>query len=668
MTDQGEVYQGETHQFSTAHYRLAMKAAGVGMWDWDLRQNKLLWNNQCRALFGLSPEKDVGVEEFGYEQFRALIYPPDRESIDRLVAEHLRTKTEYCAEYRVIWPDGSLHWMMARGRGIYDDAGEAVRMIGVAFDVTAKKEADDVQRRADRRVSTILESVDEAFIHLDPEWRFTYINSRAAHIGGYIPETELLGRTIWEVYTPLVGTQTERYFHQVMETRQPIAYEIYYDDIQSWYDIRAYPAEDGGITVFLTDISERKALEQERDRLLAQERAARIEAETARRRSDELVTKLEHRQAFFHAVVNQTPCGLFIAKAPGGRVIIANEESSKVLGHELIQCNTVAEYAQYHAFHLDGRRYLAEEYPLARGLSGEVIMQEHSLYQQGDGTMIHLSSSAAPIRDAAGEILASVTSFHDVSDRYELERKKDEFISMASHELRTPLTSIKGNLQLVQRRLQRLLEDRNDILVAEGKAATERLMQWNERALRQVNVESRLINDLLDASRIQTGRLRVSLEPGNLVQIVNDAVGDAQASAEGRAIDLELPQQTEIPVMADSVRIGQVITNYLTNALKYSPEDEVVTVGLSLIENEARVWVKDAGPGIAPEALGYIWDRFRQVGSFVDYTRLGGGGLGLGLYINHALIQLHAGRSGVESTRGKGSTFWFTLPLTGQAR
>ena len=175
-----------------------------------------------------------------------------------------------------------------------------------------------------------------------------------------------------------------------------------------------------------------------------------------------------------------------------------------------------------------------------------------------------------------------------------------------------------------------------------------------------------MINDLLDASRIQTESLRVSMEPGNLVQIVREAVGDVQAGADTRTIRLELPEQIEIPVMADSVRISQVVTNYLTNALKYSSENESIIVGLSLVGDEARVWVKDAGPGIAPEALDYIWDRFRQVGSFVDYTRLGGGGLGLGLYINQALVQLHRGRSGVESLRGKGSTFWFTLPLAKQ--
>jgi PAS domain S-box-containing protein len=661
MTDQGEACLEEMYPFSRDHYRLAMEVANIGMWDWDLVQDKQNWTRECRGIFGLGEDDDVS-----YERALSMMPPEDRAEVDRLVTASLREHTEYSAEYRITWPDGSLHWIYARGRGIYNGEGEPVRMIGVAFDITARREAAEIQRRADKRVREVLESVEEAFAHLDEEWRFTYVNSRAAHIGRSIPEAEILGQKIWDLYPELLGTATERYFRHAMSTREPVAYEIYYPDIHCWYDIRAYPVEDGGLTIFLTDINERKFLEQERSRLLEQERAARIEAEAARRRSDELVTQLEHQQAFLHAIMNQAPSGLMIALAPEGNIVFYSEESARILGHDVIESDHYGEYVHYRGMHIDGTPYRAEEYPLTRALlKGEMIMQEDMLYRRDDGKLIHLSLNAAPIRDAQGNMLAAVVTFNDVSERFELERKKDEFINMASHELRTPLTSIKGNLQLARRRLQQLCQG---AACEEEKEALEQVVQWNERALRQLNVESRLVNDLLDASRIQTENLRVTLEPSNLVQIVRDAVGDVQAGASTRSISLALPAEDAIPVMADAVRIGQVITNYLSNALKYSGDNDPVTIGLSLVEDEARVWVKDAGPGIAPEALSYIWDRFRQVGSFVDYTRLGGGGLGLGLYINHALVQLHGGRSGVESARGKGSTFWFSLPLAPQDR
>jgi PAS domain S-box-containing protein len=529
--------------FTQDAYQLAIEASGIGFWDWNLRQNKQVWSDQCKIIFGLKPE-----DEGSFERFLSLVHPADRERVHCQIQECLTQGKKYDNEYRVIWPDKSLHWIHTRGQVIYDDERKPVRMISIAFDVTPQKE-----------------------------------------------------------------------------------------------------------------------MEQEHDRLLEEERAARKEAEAARQRSDELIAQLEQKQAFLQAVMSQTPCGIFIAEAPGGRVFVANKEASKILGHRLIQCDTVAKYAQYHAFHPDGRRYLAEDYPLARALTGEMIMQEHALYQQGNGRFIHLFSSAAPIRDTQGNILASITTFYDVSERYELERKKDEFIIMASHELRTPLTSVKGNLQLTQHYLRRLLERNSSTLTTEGKTDIERLLQWNERALRQVDVESRLLNDILDASLIQTGALRVCLEPGNLAQAVRDAVSDVQTVAGNRTISLLLPDQPVIPVLLDHIRIEQVVTNYLTNALRYSPESKPVTVGITLNEHEARVWVQDAGPGLSLDEQQYIWERFSQVGNFVDYRSLGGS-LGLGLYINHTLVRLHGGRSGVESTVGKGSVFWFTLPLAESER
>lgn len=531
--------QEDLSHFTKDHYQLATEAAGTGFWDWDLLQGTQVWTNQCKHLLGWQPG-----DPMSYQSFLTHLHPCDRERVSCRLQECLAQHKEYEAEYRVIWPDESLHWIHSRGRGIYDHSGKPVRMLGVLFDVTARKMA-----------------------------------------------------------------------------------------------------------------------EEERDLLLVQERTARLEAEAVRQQSDDLIAQLERRQTFFKAVVNQAPCGLFIAEAPGGKVIIANKESSKILGHRLIQCNSVEEYTQYHAFHPDGRPYLAEEYPLARGLTGEVVMQEHALYRQGDGTMIHLSNSAAPIRDSSGHILASVTTFNDVTEHYELERKKDEFITMASHELRTPLTSAKGNLQLMQHRLQRLLEPKTFAII--GKQDIEHLLGWTERVLRQINVENHLLNDLLDASAIQMGELRVFLEPGDLVQAVREAVDTVQATAKSRTLTLVLPEEPVIPVIFDHVRITQVVTNYLTNALKYSPAPQPVTVGITLNEHEARVWVQDAGPGLSLQEQRYVWERFSQMDRFANYLRLGGG-LGLSLYISHRLIQLHGGDSGVESAVGKGSTFWFTLPLAEQ--
>lgn len=654
MGDQREVYH-----FREDHYRVAMEAAGIGMWDWDLLSNRQIWSKECKAILGIPQNCKES-----FELFISLIYPEDQERIHSLLVESHRTGAQHSIEYRIIWPDGSLHWIADRGKHLYDADGKAIRLVGIVIDITAQKRLQEAQQEAERHIREILESVSEAFSHVDREWHFTYVNSRAEHVGRAIVEEEMLGKTLWEIYPELIGTSIERHFRQVMETRQPVAFEAYYPEGQRWYDIHSYPARTGGITNFHTDITERKALEHERNLLLEKEREARREAEAAREQREQLIKQLERERAFLRTLMKQAPAGMIIAEAPTGKIIDSNEEASNLLGYVLPLSKDYTEYRSHGALHADETPYCAEEYPLARTiLTGEMISQEDMLYRHGDGHLLHLSVSSVPIWDAQGNMLAGIATFHDISERYELERKKDEFICLASHELRTPLTSLKGNLQLTERRLQRLLNDARNVFAQEERASLDYLILWNERALRQVNVVNRLVNDLLDARYIRMEGLRISLIASDLVQIVRNAVDDMQAGIQTHTIQFDLSDIPELLVMVDGMRIGQVVTNYLENALKYSAERQPVTIGIAVEGKEARVWVRDTGPGLSQEAQRHIWDRFRRVSGFMEYTGSGSSGLGLGLYICQELIRLHGGQVGVESVASEGSTFWFTLPL-----
>src|SRR5579883_1702050 len=247
----------------------------------------------------------------------------------------------------------------------------------------------------------------------------------------------------------------------------------------------------------------------------------------------------------------------------------------------------------------------------------------------------------------------------DISERKELERRKDEFISIAGHELRTPLTIIKGNLQLAVQRLLHLQQQ--PALPEEAITATSTILTLLRRALHQANLEQRLISDLMDVSRIQANRLELSPERFDLVLLVREVAENQRLSAPRRLIQLDLPAGP-VPVFADHHRIGQVISNYLTNALKYSPEDQVVEVGLRLEGQYARCWVRDHGPGLSLESQKHLWERFYRAPE-IKVQSGSGAGLGMGLYICRTLITLHNGSVGVESAPGKGSTFWFTLPL-----
>lgn len=242
----------------------------------------------------------------------------------------------------------------------------------------------------------------------------------------------------------------------------------------------------------------------------------------------------------------------------------------------------------------------------------------------------------------------------------EANRRLDEFLGVASHELRTPLTSIILGLQLFRRRSERFVREEGEVT----KEPLERFAAlFNELAIteRQTQRLDRLVNDLLDISRIQTGRLTLHRRMVDLRLVVAEVLEEQRQAVPGREILLSLPEQS-VRLSLDPERIAQVITNYLTNALKYSAEDQPVEVGLEVEDQTARVWVRDWGPGFPLEEQAVIWERFHRVPG-VEVRSGSGVGLGLGLYISRTIIEAHQGQVGVQSFPGIGTTFWFTLAL-----
>ncbi len=177
----------------------------------------------------------------------------------------------------------------------------------------------------------------------------------------------------------------------------------------------------------------------------------------------------------------------------------------------------------------------------------------------------------------------------------------------------------------------------------------------------QVEIEARLVEELLEVSRLELHQFELSLHPENLVTIVQEAVANQRQAALTRQIELVLPPEEVMPVIADAGRIGQALTNYLTNALKYARVDQPIAVGLQVTGTVARVSVRDQGPGLTPEQQQRVWERFYQVAAPGHHGP--DRGLGLGLAIAKTIVEQHNGQVGVESVPGQGSTFWFTLPL-----
>ncbi|HLJ35058.1 MAG TPA: PAS domain S-box protein [Ktedonobacteraceae bacterium] len=235
----------------------------------------------------------------------------------------------------------------------------------------------------------------------------------------------------------------------------------------------------------------------------------------------------------------------------------------------------------------------------------------------------------------------------------EANRRMDEFLGMTSHELKTPLTSIKGNTQLTIRQLKTSLQ------------SIQNMQSMMESTEQQIKLLDLLVNDLLDISRTQDSRLTLSEDECDLAALVREIVQEQQRIHPVRTITLNRVGDASLPVLADEARITQVITNYLTNALKYSPDAAPVEIVLRQEGTSAYFGVRDGGPGLNNEEQQQIWERFHRVhGVEVNSRSFGSSaGLGLGLYISKMIIEQHNGHVGVESAPNEGALFWFTLPL-----
>lgn len=257
----------------------------------------------------------------------------------------------------------------------------------------------------------------------------------------------------------------------------------------------------------------------------------------------------------------------------------------------------------------------------------------------------------APWRGVSGAVAGVLVLGPEVTERVRqrterdrLDQQREEFLSIATHELRTPLTSLKGRVQFARRQLER------------HGAVEPANLDWMERAIERLEL---LVNDLVDLVRLEAGKLVVRRERVELGQLCRGLIQD-HAAISGRQIAERLPDEP-IWVEADAMRLGQVLSNLLTNAIRYTPADQPVTVALTADEAEARVSVRDRGPGIPPDVLPHLFERFyRAPGA----ERQPGGeeGLGLGLYIAYEIVRRHGGRLWCESVAGTGSTFTFALP------
>ncbi|MFN2509480.1 MAG: ATP-binding protein, partial [Chthoniobacterales bacterium] len=475
---------------------------------------------------------------------------------------------------------------------------------------------------------TVLTGISDAFIALDHDWRYTFVNDKAAEYAD-VSRDEMIGRRIWDLYPDAVGGTFYQHAQRAVETQRPQQFEKYYERWSCWLETRIYPALDG-VAVFRADITERKNAED----------------------------ALREKEAFVRLLLDSAADGFYGVDQDGVTThcntsflrMLGFESEEEVIGRKL---HDVVHYSR-----ADGSHYpKAECHIYVTASTGKPAHVDDELFFRKDGSSFPVEYWAYPIiRD--GELRGAVTTFLDITDRRRAEtalqkaklvaeeanRAKDQFLAMLSHELRTPLTPVLMTIASLRRQTDISDDLRRDLEVLQ----------------RNVELEALLIDDLLDLTRITHGKLELRQDAVDVHIELEHALNISAADLAGKKLAvtrrLEAKQHH---CWADAARIQQVFWNLVKNAVKFTAVGGSIGVRTWNEGDRIVVEIADSGVGIAPELLPRIFDAFEQGGRT---TTTQYGGLGLGLAISKRVVDLHGGTITAESAGvGRGATFTVAL-------
>jgi signal transduction histidine kinase/CHASE3 domain sensor protein len=388
---------------------------------------------------------------------------------------------------------------------------------------------------------------------------------------------------------------------------------------------------------------------------------------------DQATHTIDTERRRLQAVIDNLPIGVRLLQAPDSRVILQNELAAELFPVDIWNSMTRSERIEYFKLSKpDGTLLSTAETPAARVSSeGRSVSEvEFTMVMPADPNKRkrHFMASAAPVRNEAGDITATVVVLQDVTRMREIDQRKDEFIATAAHELRNPLAALSGYNQLIQRLISRGAAD---------PASIERNLGEMGRQIARMN---NLVERLLDSSRIQLGRLILAPSKQDLVKIAQTVVKEAETT-DGSSHVIKLTAPDELTGCWDPVRLEQVLTNLVSNALRHTLAKGTVEIRLQALEEDGgrqvKVEVIDEGPGIPPDQRPHLFDRYYQTSALtsgvLDNTEDAGRqvrpgaaakkqGLGLGLYISRQIVKAHKGDIGIEANPEGGSIFWFALP------
>jgi PAS domain S-box-containing protein len=540
-------------------------------------------------------------------------------------------------------PNGELIWLKVSANPLFQ-ANESTPFAVVTTFTQSQPQPSPapklVEKSTAQQLLATLESISDAFFSLDLDWRLTYVNPQMTRLVNRSSQ-ELIGKNIWEEFPEAAGALFEQEYRRAVAERVTVSFEAFYPPFNVWYAVRAYPMASG-LAVYFQDVTEQKnaqaaLLQQEQT---ASERLAEIEAIYATALvglcfidTELRYVRINEHMAEIDGVSVEEHLGRTLRDVlpemaddlePLYRQLIETGEpifNLEVSGTNRAQPGVI-------------RDWLVSYYPL-KGADNRV---------QGVNVVVQEITERKRLEQERERLLAEAEAAREAAET--ANRIKDEFLAVLSHELRSPLNPILGWSKLLQT----------------GRLNASKTAEALKTIERNANLQSQLIEDLLDVSRILQGKFSLNMAPVRLETTIAAALETVRLAAKVKAIQIQISLEPEaFQVSGDAGRLQQIVWNLLSNAVKFTPKGGRVEVRLVRVDDHAQIMVIDTGKGISPDFLPYVFERFRQEDSA---TTRKFGGLGLGLAIVRQLVELHGGTVWAESAgEDQGATFTVRLPL-----
>jgi PAS domain S-box-containing protein len=591
--------------------KIVIDASQLGVWEFDSKQKTGIYSDRYAQIFGYQNKEQLSINKI-----KELLHPDDAEIRDNADKKVIETgNLNY--ESRVFWQDGSIHWVEVNGTLFYDEDNKPLKMIGTIRDITDDKKHEKELIERGEKLNVIIEASKLGIWEYDILGTKGTFNDRYAEIFGFEKKEHINLEKSNKLLHPDDQITRDNARDKVLESGH-LNYETQFfweDGSLHWMEVNGklyYDEKNEPLKMIGTirDITDEKMFEKD----------------------------LLEREEKFRLLADEMPQFVWTADNQGS----LNYFNKSVYNYTGLNEDTIVGDGWINIIHPEDRdqNFLAWKEAATNG--NDFIFENRFINKNGESRW--QLSRAKPLKDNDGNIKMWIGTSTDIHDMKEADQQKDFFISMASHELKTPITSIKGYVQLLSNKYR----DSQDPFLKNALNVLNK----------QVTTLSTLVTDLLDVSKIKSGSLLLKKSKFALHDLVEEVIQEIQLINPKHQIIF--CKEAEGVVFADKENISQVLINFLTNAVKYSPDSLNVRVKSVLDNGKIKITVSDRGIGLKEADKVKVFERFYRVEGKNEKTFPG---FGIGLFIAAEIINKHEGEIGVESKFGEGSTFFFKLPI-----